>query len=74
MSSPPTAAASWLPRTPRAPIVAQPGDDLVGLRPVADDVTQLPDLVDGRDRREHRIERREVGVDVRQDGDAHGGA
>ena len=74
MSSPPTAAASWLPRTPRAPISRRRADDRVRLGPVAHDVAQLPDLVDRRDRRQHRVEGREVGMDVREDGDAHRGS
>ena len=68
------AAASWLPRTPSGADLAQPGDDRVRLRPVAHDVAQLPDLVDRRDRRQHRVEGRYVGMDVRQDGDAHRGS
>ena len=51
--------------------LGQPGDDPVRIRPVADDVAEVPDRVDAAERREHRIERDEVGMDVRQDGDAH---
>ena len=51
--------------------LAEPGDDLVGVGPVAHDVAQVPDLVDRRDRREDRVERREVRVDVGQDRDPH---
>ena len=74
MSSAPTAAASWLPRTPTRADLAQARHDRVGLRAVAHDVAQLPDLVDRRNQRQHRIEGRDVGMDVRQDGDAHRGS
>ena len=74
MSSSPIAAASWLPRTPSAPDLAQAGDDRVRLGSVAHDVAQLPDLVHRWDHRQHRVQGRDVGMDVRQDGDAHRGS
>jgi hypothetical protein len=46
-------------------------DDCIGLRAVADYVTEVPDGVDRAKRRDDRIERDEIGVDVREDGDAH---
>ena len=57
--------------TPTAPSAGEPGDDAVGLRAVADDVAEVPDGVDRADACEDRVEGDEVGMDVRQDGDAH---
>ena len=54
--------------------LAQPGHHRVGLGPVAHDVAQLPDLVHRGDHRQHRVEGRDVGMDVREDGDAHRGS
>ena len=71
ISGPPRAAASWLPRTPTAPISRQPGDDPVRIRPVADDVAELPDGVEVTGVGEDRVEGKEVAVDVRQDRDPH---
>jgi hypothetical protein len=48
---------------------------LVGLGPVADDIAEAPAALDARlvDRGEHRLEGRQVAVDVGEDGDSHGG-
>src|SRR2546425_13079278 len=51
--------------------LAQPIDDSVWFRAVADDVAEMPDGVDRPKRRDDRIERDEIGVNVREDGDAH---
>ena len=51
--------------------LAEPRDDLVGVRPVAHDVAQVPHLVHGWDRGEDGVERDQVRVDVGEDGDAH---
>ena len=47
------------------------GDDRVGIRPVPDDVAQMPDGIDRACVCEDRIERHQVAVDVRQDRDPH---
>src|SRR3990172_9527786 len=52
--------------------LVEAADHLVGLWAVADDVTERPDLVDWRHVVAHRVERGEIGVNVRQDGEAHG--
>ena len=49
----------------------EPLHDRIGLGAVADDVTEDADAIDRADRREHRVERHEIGVDVREDGQAH---
>ena len=49
----------------------QPLDDAVRVRPVADDVAEVPDGVDRAGRGEDGVEGDEVGMDVREDGDAH---
>ena len=54
-----------------APISGEAGDDAVRVRPVADDVAEVPDGVDVAGVGEDGIEGDEVGVDVRQHGDAH---
>ena len=46
-------------------------DDRVRFRPVADDVTEVPDGVDGSDLGEHGVEGEEVAVDVGDHGDSH---
>ncbi len=46
-------------------------DDCVGLRAVADDVAQVPDGIDRAEVGEDRVERDDVAVDVREDGDPH---
>ena len=56
----PSAAASWLPCTATASVVAQPLDDRVGMRAVADDVAQDPELVEGADGFERRFEGRRL--------------
>jgi hypothetical protein len=53
------------------PHLLEDGDDLVGLRPVPDDVAEHPDLVDVGEVCADRLEGRQVGVDVRQDSDTH---
>ena len=50
---------------------AQARHDLVGIRAVADGVAQDPQGVVRRERLEHRLEGGQVGMDVREDGDAH---
>jgi hypothetical protein len=55
------------------PDLTQPIDDGVGLRPVADDVAEVPDPVDRACRLEDRVQRPEVGMDVREHRDSHGG-
>ena len=52
-------------------LLSETGDDLVWLRTVADDVTQLPDGVIWLERVEHRLQCGQVAVDVRQHGDPH---
>ena len=71
ISLPPSAAASWLPADADRAELAEAGDDLVRVGAVAHDVAQVPHLVHRRDRREDRVERDEVRVDVGQDRDAH---
>ena len=46
-------------------------DDGVGLRAVADDIAEVPDGVDRAEVGEDRVERDDVAVDVREDGDPH---
>ena len=53
------------------PDPGEPGDDAVRVRPIADDVPELPYGIDRTGIRQDRIERHEVAVDVRQDGDPH---
>ena len=53
------------------PAFGQPGDDGIGLGAVAHHVTQVPDRIHIAGVGEDRIERHEVAVDVRQDGDPH---
>ena len=55
------------------PDLDQAGDDAVRIRAVADHVAEVPDGVDRSGVREYRIERHEIAVDVRQDGDPHRG-
>jgi hypothetical protein len=40
---------------PYCSFCSQPGDDLVRLRPVTDDITELPDSVVGLQGAEHRF-------------------
>ena len=57
--------------TPVAPTSLQPRDDGIGIRAIADDVAEVPDRIDAAGRRDHGVERAQVGVDVRQDEDPH---
>ena len=60
-----------VPADPHGLDLAQPGDDFVGMGPVAHHVAQVPHGVDVTEGREDGIERGEVGVDVREDRDPH---
>ena len=53
------------------PELAQPTDDPIGVRAVADDVAEMPDRIHRADGVKHGIERDEVGVDVGQESDPH---
>jgi hypothetical protein len=53
--------------------LAQPIDDAVRIRPITDHVTEVPDGVHVACGCEHRVQGREVGMDVRQDRDPHAG-
>jgi hypothetical protein len=52
-------------------LACQQRNDLIGLRSVTDNVTQLPYGVIGTEAGEDRLERRQVAVDVGQHGDPH---
>ena len=75
MSSAPSTARSWLPTRQTSQRSRTSVGAGVGLGPVADHVAEAPDLLDPGlvDRREDRLEGRQVGVDVADDGDAQGG-
>jgi hypothetical protein len=53
--------------------LAQPRDHAVGVRPVADDVAEVPDAIDRAGVGKDRIEGRQVRVDVREDRNPHAG-
>jgi len=46
--------------------LAQTPHHRLGVRPVADDVAELPDRVHGTDRSEHCLQCPQIGVDVRE--------
>ena len=75
MSSAPSTARSWLPTRQSVAALADQVGAGVGLGAVADHVAEAPDLLDAGlvDRREDGLERGQVGVDVGDHGDAHGG-
>ena len=65
-------AASWLPKMQRRlGKAAHAFEDLVRIRPIADDITQAPGLLDCAGIRQHRLEGSLVGVNVRDDENAH---
>ncbi len=51
--------------------LADARDALVGIRPVADQVAQAPDGVEGSRVLQDPVERRQVGMDVGDDQDTH---
>ena len=74
MSTSPRTPRSWFPARQTVARFATRLRRLVRSRPVADQVAEAPDRIDrfALDCREHRLERVQVRVDVRDDGDAHG--
>ena len=76
MSSAPSTARSWLPTRQSSQRSRDQRRAGVGLGAVADHVAEAPDLVDAGlvDRREDGFERRQVGVDVAEDGYAQAGS
>ena len=68
----PSTTRSWLPARQIEARSCKQGDALVRPRPVADEVSEAPDLVEPTriDLREHRFERVQVRVNVRDDGDS----
>jgi hypothetical protein len=53
------------------PFRGQPGDYLIRLRPVTDDVTKLPYGVVGLQRVKHCLERGQIAVDIGEHGNPH---
>jgi hypothetical protein len=51
---------------------AKPADHAIRFRAVSDDVSEVPPAVDGAGRSDDRVERHEVRMEVRNDGDSHG--
>ncbi len=49
--------------------LTEPLNDLIRAGPVADEVSQTPDLIDAAGSMKHRFQRREIGVHVRDDED-----
>jgi hypothetical protein len=49
----------------------EPLDDAIGLGAVADDIAAVPHRIDRSEVGEDRVERDEIAMDVRQDGDPH---
>ena len=56
------------------PDLGQAGDHAIGVRAVADDVTEVPDGIHRPGVREHGVEGDKVAVDVGDDGDPHRGS
>ena len=46
-------------------------DDAIGFGAIADDIPEMPHGIDRTEGFDHRVEGREVGMDVRKDRDAH---